>query len=563
MRVVVVGGLAAGPKAAAKVKRLMPEAEVVIVEKGRYLSFGTCGFPYFIEGKVKDIEDLMKTSTGVKRDAVYFKEVKDIEAHTQSMVMGIDREKREVRIRNLVNNEVYSLGYDYLVLATGARPVVPPIKGVEFRNIFQARTPEDAITIDRFLDEHPGCKVVIVGAGAIGLEMAEAMTVRGADVTVVEMFPHVLPPVEPEIAAIVEEHLREKGVKVLTGTKVLAFEDDGEGYVSKVVTDKGEIPAQMVLLSTGVRPNVELAKECGLKIGETGAIWVNEGMQTSDERIYAVGDCAETVNLITGRRVFIPLGSTANKQGRVAAINICGGRAVFPGVVGTLILKVFDLTVARTGLGMKEAEEAGFVPERVIISGPDKPEFMPEARLIIVEMIADKKTGRILGVQVVGYGDVAKRIDVAATLLYFKSSIWDVMGVDLAYAPPYSPAVDNIVKAAWSMENKLNGLMRGVTSLELKKMLDEGEDLVVLDVRAPWECRELNIPAEVINIPLGQLRRRLGEVPRDRKVIILCKSGTRGYEAYTILKAAGYDNMYVLEGGLVAWPFERAKGVSC
>ena len=562
MKVVVVGGLAAGPKTAAKIKRLCPEAEVTIVEKGRYLSFGTCGFPYFIEGKVKDITDLMKTSTGVVRDAVYFKEVKGIDARTQSTVVAIDRENKRVTVRD-VNNETYTMDYDYLVLATGARPVKPPIEGINFRNIFQARTPEDAIAIDKFLRNHPECNVVVVGGGAIGLEMAEAFATRGANVTVVEMFPHVLPPVEPEIALIVEQHLTEKGVKVLTSTKVLKFEDDGEGHVAKVITDKGEIPADMVLLSTGVRPNVELAKECGLKIGDTGAIWVNERMQTSDPFIYAVGDCAETVNIITGQRVFIPLGSTANKQGRVAAINICGGDATFPGVTGTLILKVFDLTVARTGLGLKDAQKAGFDPERVIISSPDKPEFMPEAKLLILELIADRKTGRILGVQAVGYGDANKRIDVASTLLFFKATVKDVMGIDLAYAPPYAPAVDNIIKAAWAMENKLSGRMDGITSLQLKEKIDAKENILILDVRAPWECMELNLPVEVVNIPLGQLRRKLSELPKDREIVVICKSGLRSYEAYCILKGAGFENVKVLEGGLAAWPFEKAPKSAC
>ena len=560
-RVVIIGGLAAGPKCAAKIKRLEPDAEVIIIEKGRYLSFGTCGFPYYIEREVKDITDLMKTSAGVIRDRVYFKEVKDIDARTQSMVINVDRENKKVRVRDLVSNDTYELSYDFLVFATGARPAIPPIEGINYRNIFVARTPEDAITIDRFLEENPEAPVVVVGAGAIGLEMAEAFKMRGARVTVVELAPHVLPPVEPEISEIVKAHLEEKGITVLTSTKVMKFEDDGEGYVAKVITDRGELPARMVLLATGVKPNVELAKEAGLKIGETGAIWVNESMQTSDPFIYAAGDCAETTNLITGRKVFIPLGSTANKQGRVAAINICGQKAVFPGVIGTLILKAFDLNVARTGLSYKEAKEAGFIPERVIISSPDKPEFMPQAKPLILELIADKKTGRILGVQAVGPGDVNKRIDVAATALYFKSSIWDLMGVDLAYAPPFAPAVDNIIKACWAMENRLNGAYEGITSLELKEALDEKRDIVILDVRTPWECAEANIPAKVINIPLGQLRRRINEVPKDKEVVILCKSGARAYEAYCILKAKGYDNVKVLCGGLIAWPYSKEKGV--
>ena len=560
-RVVIIGGLAAGPKTAAKIKRLNPNAEVIIIEKGRYLSFGTCGFPYFIEKQVKDITDLMKTSAGVIRDEVYFKNVKDIEAKTQSMVIKIDKNNKKVSVRDLVSNEIYDLTYDYLVLATGARPAIPPIEGVNFRNIFVARTPEDAIAIDNFLKENPGAPVVVVGAGAIGIEMAEAFKVRGASVTVVEMAPFILPPLDPEISEIVKAHLMEKGIEILTSTKVIRFEDDGEGYVAKVITDKGEIPAKMVLISTGVKPNVELAKEAGLRIGETGAIWVNQSMQTSDPYIFAVGDCTETTNLITGKKAFMPLGSTANKQGRVAAINICGGEAVFPGVISTLILKAFDVNVARTGLSFEEAKRENFVPERIIISSPDKPEFMPQAKPITIELIADKKSGKILGAQCVGYGDVNKRIDVAATAIHFKSTIWDLMNVDLAYAPPFAPAVDNIIKACWTMENRFNGHFEGITSIELKKALDNKEDLIILDVRTPWECAELNIPAKVINIPLGQLRKRIKEVPKDKKMVVLCKSGTRAYEAYCILKTNGYENIKILQGGLLAWPYLKEKGI--
>ena len=563
MRVVVVGGLAAGPKAAAKIKRMYPDAHVTIVEKGRYLSFGSCGFPYFIEGEVKDISDLMKTPTGVVRDAVYFKSVKDIEARTQSMVVAIDRENRQVVVRDMVTSNIYKLPYDYLVLATGARPVVPPLEGVTFRNVFQARTPEDAMAIDRFLGDNPGVPVVVVGGGAIGVEMAEAFTLRGARVTLVEMLPQILPPLEYHLALMVQRHLESQGVRVMTGTRVLRFEDDGEGYVARVVTDRGELEARMVLMSVGVRPNTELARECGLKLGETGAIKVNDRMQTSDPRIYAVGDCVETVDLVTGKKVFMPLGSTANKQGRVAAINICGGDARFPGVTGTLILKAFDYNVARTGLTVKQAKDAGFDPISVTIAGPDKPEFMPQARPLLVELVADRDTGRILGAQCVGPGDANKRIDVAASLLYFKATLWDAMGVDLAYAPPYAPAVDNIAKAAWALENKLQGRMDGITSVELKEKLDKGEDLVVLDVRAPWECQELNLSCPVVNIPLGQLRRRLGDLPRDREIVALCKSGQRGYEAYTILKAHGFQNVKVLEGGLLAWPFGTEAKETC
>lgn len=563
MKVIVIGGLAAGPKAAAKIKRMDPDAQVTILEKGRYLSFGSCGFPYFIEGEVKDISDLMKTPTGVVRDAVYFRAVKDIEARTQSMVVGIDREKRQVAVRDMVSNEIYRLPYDYLVLATGARPVVPPLEGVTYRNIFQARTPEDAMAINRFLADNPGVPVVVVGGGAIGIEMAEAFAMRGARVTVVEMLPQILPPVEYHLALLVQRHLESHGVRVMTGTRVLRFEDDGEGHVAKVVTDKSELEARMVLMSVGVRPNVELAKECGLELGETGAIKVDERMRTSDPRIYAVGDCVETVDLVTGKRVFMPLGSTANKQGRVAAINICGGEATFPGVTGTLILKAFEFSVARTGLTVRQAREAGFDPVAVVVAGPDKPEFMPQARPLVVELVVDRETERILGAQCLGLGDANKRIDVAASLLYFRATLKDAMGVDLAYAPPYAPAVDNIAKAAWALENKLQGRMEGVTSVELKEMLDRGEGLVVLDVRAPWECQELNLPCPVVNIPLGQLRRRLEELPRDKEIVTLCKSGQRGYEAYTILKAHGFEKVKVLEGGLMAWPFATEAKETC
>jgi rhodanese-related sulfurtransferase len=356
---------------------------------------------------------------------------------------------------------------------------------------------------------------------------------------------------DQDLVIHVMKYLESKGVKVRCATAVQSFE--GNGRVERVNTDKGVIPCDMVIVAVGVKPNSSLARDAGLDVGSTGGIKVAPSMQTSDPDIYAAGDCTEGHNLITGEPSFIPLGSTANKQGRVAAVNICGGKDNFPGILGTAVVKVFDHTVARTGLGEEQARAAGFDVVTVLSPAPDKAHYYPAAKTIMIKLIADKRSRRLLGLQVVGPGEGDKRVDVAATAITAKMTVDDVAHLDLAYAPPYSPAMDNIITACDIARNKMDGIFEGITPAELKAMIDRKDDMVLLDVRSPGEVEALPFPGSV-NIPLGVLRKRWMELPKDKEIIAFCKISLRGYEAAMILKGYGFTKVKVLDGGLVMWP---------
>jgi len=473
----------------------------------------------------------------------------------------IDRSSKQVRVKTLATGEESSLPYDKLVLATGASPVVPPIPGVDKKNVFTLHGVHDAEGIKAILAQGKAEDVVIIGGGLIGVETTEALATHGCRVTVVEMLPQILNMLDWDIARLVEQHLESKGVKVLTNTKALALESHvgSENLVAQVRTDKGVLPADMVILSIGVRPNVTLAKQAGLVIGaKTGAIQVDDHMRTSDPDIYAAGDCVECIDRLTGRSCFVPLGSTANKQGRVVAVNICGGDEAFPGVLGSTVCKVFDFCVARTGLTEKPARSAGYEIITALAPGPDKAHYMPQSKPLLMKLVADAKTGRVLGVQTTGPGDGAKRIDVAATAISGGMTIDDVANLDLSYAPPYAPAMDNLITAANVARNKRDGYMVGISAEEVYRRIQAGEEFVFLDVRSPQEHAEVRLPKAVL-IPLGALRKRLGEIPKNKEIIAFCKVSLRGYEAALILKAAGFADVKVLDGGVAMWPYEKEK----
>jgi len=555
-RVVIVGGVAAGPKVASKVIRLRPDADVTVVEKGKLLSYAGCGLPYYVSGVVKEQKELMSTPVGVVRDPVFFRNVKNFRAMNQTEALEVDRQAKRVRVRDLTHGADAWLEYDKLVLATGAVPMVPPIPGVELENVFTLHGVHDAEGIRTALAEHKARDVVIVGGGLIGVEATEALAEHGCRVTIVEMLPQILNILDWEMARLVERHLESQGVRVLTGTKVTAFE--GEGRVRRVVTGAGSFPADLAILAIGVRPNVRLAREAGLEIGGTGGIKVDEYMRTSDPDIYAAGDCVEMTDLLTGKPAYVPLGSTANKQGRVAAVNLCGGDERFPGIVGSTVCKVFDYCVARTGLTEKAARALGYEVVTALAPAPDKAHFMPAAKPLFLKLVVDAKTRRLLGAQATGPGDGSKRIDVAAMAITAGMTIDQVANADLSYAPPYSPAMDNIITAANVARNKLDGHMVGVMPMEVKRMLDEGEDFLLLDVRSPGEYEQVHLPDSTL-IPLGALRGRLDELPRDKEIVTFCKISLRGYEAALILKAAGFERVRVMDGGIAMWPYETAE----
>ncbi|MDI6451495.1 FAD-dependent oxidoreductase [Anaerobaca lacustris] len=554
LRVVIVGGVAAGPKVASKVIRLCPEAEVTIVEKGKLLSYAGCGLPYYVSGVVKDQKELMCTPVGAVRDSVFFQHVKNVKVLNETEAMEVDRASRRVRVRDLLRGQESWLNYDKLVLATGAKPVVPPIPGTDLCNVFTLQGVHDAEGIRAAVAQDTARDVVIVGGGLIGVEITEALVQRGCRVTIVEMMPQILRILDPDIVRLVGQHMESHGVRVLTNTKLERIE--GEESVKAVQTSGGRIAADMVVLAIGVRPNVALAEAANLEIGPTRAIKVNDRMQTSDPNIYAAGDCVECNDLMTGKPCFVPLDSTANKQGRVAAVNLCGGEDHFPGVLGSTVCKVFDFCVARTGLGESAAKDQGYDVVTAWAPAPDKAHFMPEAKLLMLKLIADRKTRKLLGVQAVGPGAGDKRIDVVAMALMAGMTVDQLANADLCYAPPFAPAMDNIITAANIVRNKIDGYMDGITPAEVHQMLEEKRDFTFLDVRSPQEYEQVRLPGSML-IPLGSLRGRLGELLKEKEVVTFCKISLRGYEAALILKAAGFNSVRVMDGGVAMWPFPK------
>ncbi len=551
MEILIIGGGAAGLKAASRARRKDAEASITVVDAGKYPSIGRCGLPYYVGGLVHEIDNLRETTYGAVRDENYFKRLKNIDVLTLTRAVEIDREKRSVRIVRQ-SGEEDELNYDYLVIATGARPVKPPIEGIDSDGVVTLFNPEDAEKIIEMWEDGAE-KAVIIGAGLIGLESAEALKNLDMEVTVIEMLDRVAPNLlDREIAALVEQHLREKGIDVMTNTRVEKILSE-DGKVTGVVANGKEIPAEIVVVATGVRPNVELAEKAGLKIGETGAIWVNEYMQTSDERIYAGGDCVETTNLLTGKKVIAPFGDVANKQGRVIGENITGGKERFPGVYGTCVFKAFDFTVAGTGLNEAQAKEAGIDYITVLAPGPDRAHYYPAARYIRLKLIVEKGTWKVIGAQATGMGEVAKRIDVIAMAIQAGMTIDQLSSIDLAYAPPYSPALDPVITAANVARNKRDGMFEGITAFDVKEILEKN-DVVLLDVRSPEEFRSKHIESDkVLHIPLLELRERLNEVPKDKEIVIICQLGLRSYEAARILIGAGFEKVKVMEGGMAFW----------
>ncbi len=558
-KILIIGGVAAGLKAAAKARRCDPKASITVLERGEIISYGACGMPYYVGGDVKDIDDLMKTAAGAMRSSTFFKSVKDITVLTKTEVTGIDREAKTVTVQKLLLGEKEIIPYDKLVIATGASALKPPLPGVDLANIYQLWHPDDAKAVRKGLEANQFKSAVIIGAGLIGMEMAEALSKWKIAVTVVEMKDQVFPAfLDTEMGGIVGKYVQEKNITLLTEEKVIRF--TGDTAVVAVETDKRSIAADLVILAIGARPNVELAKAAGLTIGATGAITVDAEMRTNDPDIYAGGDCVENVNLMSGKKVFAPMGSTANKHGRIIGENLCGGHAVFKGVLTTAVAQIHSLTVGKTGLTERDVKQLGYDYITVMVAGHDKPHYMPGAKLITIKLIVEASTRKVLGMQAVGEGDVSKRVDVVATLLTMGGTVEDLFDIDLSYAPPYNSPIDNVAVAANAVMNKLSGKLKGISSLEAKSKMTSS-DTIFLDVRSPEECKQLRLvgPKNIKYIPLGQLRNCLSELQKDDEIVAFCKISLRGYEAECILEGAGFENIKVLEGGIISWPFDCEK----
>lgn len=555
-KIVVIGAVAAGPKTAARIKRLNPKAEVKIFEQGSFISYSGCGLPYYIEEVVKHQKELMQTPAGTVRNEAFFKKVKDIDVATNVRAIKINTEQKTVTVKNLSDDTTFDEPYDKLMIATGASPIVPPFMKGDFKNTFTVSTIEDAEKIKDILPSIK--KAVIIGGGLIGIEIAESLTHKGIAVTIVEKLPNILSFLDDDVAMLVEKYLKSEGITLLTDTTVNSLSADDNETVSKVVTDQGEIETDLVILSIGVNPNSELAKDAGLKITDRGAIYVNDKMQTSNENIYAAGDCAIKYNIITGKEQYVPLGSTANKEGRVAANNICGIDDSFKGILGTSICKAFNYTIASTGLSEKHALLLNYDIMTIYAPAPDKLHYYPTMKPIFMKLVFDKKNETLIGAQIIGPGDVDKRIDVLSTAISAKMTADDIAGLDLAYAPPYSGAIDNTLTAANIARNKLKGLYNGISAKEVKAKIDAGVDFLFLDVRSKPEYEMMHI-ANTTLMPLGTVRDNINNLPKDKEIIIFCKISLRGYEAARILKGEGFDNIKVMEGGILMWPYQIVK----
>jgi len=533
-KIIIVGGVAGGASAAAKARRVDENAEIHVFERGPYISFANCGLPYFIAGEIDDRAKLV-IMTPEK-----FWERSSVHAHVNHEVLAINRAAKTIRVRDAHGAE-REVTYDKLVLSQGAKPLVPPIPGVELPHVFTLRDIPDMDRIVKFVDEQKPKRAVVIGGGFIGLEMAEAFHHRGLHVTIVERNPHILPLLDRDLATHLQNQIRRADFDFKADATAVKFTADGVEFA-----DGSRLAADLILLSVGVKAEVELAKSAGLEIGATGGVKTNGRMESSDPNIYAVGDAAETTHALTGARARIALAGPANRQGRIAGANAAGARMVYPGALGTSIVRVLNMTVGFTGLNSAQAAKAGFTFFTSLTRDPSHAHYYPGAKPVLIKIIAEEGTGRLLGAQVLGERGVDKRVDVLATAIAAKMSVFDLETLDLAYSPPFGSANDPINTAGFVASHVARGDIATVAP-ETWKPADE----FLLDVRDADELEEFGKLSGAVNIPLPELRDRLGELPRDRRIITYCQKGQRGYLAACALHGHGFDDVANLRGGFL------------
>ena len=553
-KLIVIGAVAAGTKAASKAKRDNPNLDVKVFTKERYISYAGCGLPYYIGGIIKEKQELLV------RSPEDFKSEQEIDIFIEHEVKKIDASEKKVEVLDLKSGKISKFPYDKLIIATGASPIVPPLDNVNLKNIFTLRSVSDAFAIRELLDSGKAKKAVVVGGGFIGLEAAENLKHRGMDVTIVELVPHILPPFDEEIALYAQNHMESQGVNILTGEKVTGFEGT-DGRVTTVKTSAGDIETDMVILSIGVRPNTGIAVEAGIETGATRAIKVNKYMETNIKDIYAAGDCAENTNLITGKPAWYPMGSTSNKTGRIAGHNAAltnqeeALKESLEGVLGTTIVRLFEVNAAKTGLSARDAIKEGYEIETVLVPANDRAHYFPGYKEIITKLIVDRNTHKVLGAQVVGEGVADKPIDTLATAITLGARVEDLAKLDLAYAPPFSMAMSSTILSANVMLNKLTGRVETVKAQELSEKLENGS-INVLDVREEAEFFISAIPGAT-NIPMNELEARAKEIDKSKEIIVLvCKVGRRAFLSYLKLQELGFTNLRILEGGISAYPYK-------
>lgn len=558
-KIIIIGGVAAGPKAACRVKRLMTDADVTILDQDSLISYGGCGIPYYVSGDVADESQLRSTSFHTLRDEYYFKAFKGIDVKTSTRALSIDRREKSVEVEDLKSGEKNKLAYDLLLLATGSQPVMLPIPGVDLDGVFTISDLHKAIEIkDRIAKGKVG-RAVVIGGGAIGIEMAEALTdLWGVETTLVEFREQLLPGiVDWPMAEMVVKHLRDNNVTVHLNEGAEAILGE-EGKVTGVKTGNRTLEADLVIMAAGVRPRSEIARDAGLQVSDRGAIVVNERMQTSDSSIYAAGDCVEITNLVTGGKLYAPFGSLANKEGRVAGDNMAGIPTRFKGGVGSFILKAFDISVGATGLSLAAALAEGYDADVSLTAPADRAHFYPDNAIACFNLVFDRRTRRVLGLQGVGpmNDNLSARIDAAAAHLSVGSLTIDDLGnMEMAYAPPFSAAIDSINAAAYVADNICDGRLRKTTMERFYSWMEDFSsqpDWVALDVRHMSQVEPfINTfgKDKWLAIPDDEIRQRYEELPKDKMLIIICNAGSRSYEVQVFLDSVGVKNTLVLCGG--------------
>lgn len=544
LKIVVVGSVAAGTSAAAKARRNSETARITVYERDHDISYSGCGLPYFVGGEVETIDEL------TPRDAAWFKARYDVDVRTGHEVTAVDAAAQIVTVRDLATGDTFEDTYDELILATGVRSVVPPLPGVDLPGVYTVRTPSDARAIRAWVEERPVRRAAVIGAGYIGLEMTEQLTERGVEVTVVEALEHAMPRMDADMSARVDAELRKHDVDLRLGARVAAIEG-GEAGVTGVrvgsADDGDTVPADLVIVSVGVRPNLELAEQAGVTIGPTGAIAVDRQGRTDVAHVWAVGDVAESFNLITGEPAWVPLGSTANKMGRIAGDAVTGGTLEHRGILGTSIVRVFDVAVAQTGLTEDQARAAGYDVEVLHNIKPNRPEYLGGESLLI-KAVADRASGRLLGAQAIGASGADKRIDVLATAITYGADVADLFHLDLAYSPTYATTKDPVHYTGMALDNAIRGKARLITPAELDRHRADGEQVQVVDVRSAKD-RAKGFVEGSLHIPLAELRARAGELDPAALTVTYCNKGVTGNAGQNILRNLGFEQVLNLSGG--------------
>lgn len=534
MKTIIIGGVAGGASAAARLRRLNEACEIVILERGDFISFANCGLPYYIGGAITDKNDLtLQTPES-------FRKRFNIDVRVNNEAVKISPEEKTVTVKNLKSGEIYTESYDNLILSPGAEPIKPNIDGIDSNTVFTLRNIPDTLKIKEYIEKSKPKSAVVIGGGYIGVEMAENLKESGLDVSVVELADHLIAPLDFDMAADVHRYIKSNGIKLYLNNGVKAIDDN------TVILQNGTIDAEMIIMSVGVRPETSLAKDCGIEVNRRGSIVVDRHMKTNIQNIYAVGDAVEAEDFITKSPAFIPLAGPANKQGRIAADNICGINSEYTGTQGSAVLKLFDMTVATTGINEKSASSTGIDYDKTYIYSGSHASYYPGASNMSIKALWDKKTLKIIGAQIVGFDGVDKRMDVLASSIRFGAKITDLANLELCYAPPFGSAKDPVNMLGFVAENIITGKMKQFFWNDVEKLPRDGS-VTLLDVRTVTEVRRGKIDG-FINIPLDSLRERINEIPKDKPVYLHCHSGLRSYIALCILKGNGYD-CFNLAGG--------------